>query len=695
MDTRVVPFGPTAIMEPTTSASAVTAPHTPLETLAVSLLERRTLTDALAHAIDRGDVAQAAELAPCWSAQAAQLASRWGAVSTSGGVAPGVVALLRELAAEAGQRDAALQATLASQGFARVDEWLAARSFDAAAVARSLTGLEDFALDRDVVLLCGPRAGDALDALIGAGATRVLWLDPGDVIPPTREGVTVLTATELTELEQRTWQLPVPPPHAVRAVESPGYDRERADAAGRRIVEVLRLRVLFQDFARRYGVDLSLRAVRNAPRVAAVPSASRLDGVLKGVPAVIVAAGPSLEKNLAQLKELQGRVAVLGMNQTLKAMRRAGVKPDVVLAGDWGNLVPHFEGVARDEIGALGLATVVTPELFDVPAGAHFTFAASPWIEHWLFDAMGEDATVLSRGSVSFALFELALRMGCDPIVFVGLDLALDGDKYYAESVADGAGRMERYDDGTVSMRGMSDVKMKLAASGQEQDLRDILEARVRTAEIPGWHGGTVQTTPDLHVQLVGLKEHLREARGRARVINATEGGAFIEGMEHMPLREALAAVAEAPAREPDALRRTVQDALGAAGPERREKLLKALRDTRTALPRIAEIAEVCDKLLARHGDRARNRAEYQRARSRWVQHRTAIDHLVSLDASFVSQDATLRRDATMRTLLEAERKVYRAVKGSAKRFIEGIDRALDEAERKARPQLRLVQGGR
>ena len=39
-------------------------------------------------------------------------------------------------------------------------------------------------------------------ALTQDADTRVLWLDPADVIPPTREGVTVLTATELTEIEQ-------------------------------------------------------------------------------------------------------------------------------------------------------------------------------------------------------------------------------------------------------------------------------------------------------------------------------------------------------------------------------------------------------------------------------------------------------------------------------------------------------------
>ena len=53
------------------------------------------------------------------------------------------------------------------------------------------------------------------------------------------------------------------------------------------------------------------------------------------------------------------------------------------------------------------------------------TLSANSAIDNWIFDGIGEDAGAPGGGSVATSTFSLALRWGCDPIVFIGLAILL------------------------------------------------------------------------------------------------------------------------------------------------------------------------------------------------------------------------------------------------------------------------------
>jgi hypothetical protein len=265
---------------------------------------------------------------------------------------------------------------------------------------------------------------------------------------------------------------------------------------------------------------------------------------LAGRTAVVVSAGPSLDKNIAQLKELSGRAVIIAINQTVAGLRRAGVRADLVVAVDPLNVSYHFEGCAPGEIGTLFLGASVDPSLFRVPCDQIVNFSPSPLVEQWIYDFLGEDAAVGSGGTVSTGAIKLAAWLGCRTIISVGRDLALAGEKYYAESSADGGQDVTLTGDGQKISFGSYTRKLRLAdGGGDAKAVQALLESQVYDLrQVRGFHGGMVTTT---NLFLHELEQLRRTVAGlpEIRFINATEGGAYLEGMEHMSLREAAALV--------------------------------------------------------------------------------------------------------------------------------------------------------
>ena len=505
-------------------------PHPGLA-LAEALARRAALADELWPALTRRELSRVRQLSDAVTATASEI-SEW---SLRFQAAPGgperreMEELLGRLVARADAADQRVRAALVGDGWQSLADWMAACGASPSTLAEELLA-EPWDRERDLLVLVGGAEPAVAQALVEEGQRRVMWLSDGGAAP---EGV--VGHRELEGLDAACWHLGWPYPDHFR-LRQLGPCRVPFEAVTKRLTETLGIIQSFTRGVQDLGPKLLKRCTANAPLLAKHPSAARLVKVLEGVPAIIVSAGPSLDKNLHLLHALKGRALIIAINQTVKALRRAGVQPDVVMACDHQNLSYHFEGVVPGEIPFLGLGASVNPALFELPAGAIFTFASSPIVENWLFELCGESAALRAGGTVSVSALHLAVGMGCSPIVFIGQDLALAGTKYYAEGAADGTTQLIQNSDGTVSVTGES--KVRLADPGDEEKyLRSIREARFGLVEVPGYYGGTVETTASMRAQIVAMRAHLRDLKGKAEFVNATEGGAFLEGMEHRSLQ--------------------------------------------------------------------------------------------------------------------------------------------------------------
>jgi hypothetical protein len=265
----------------------------------------------------------------------------------------------------------------------------------------------------------------------------------------------------------------------------------------------------------------------NIPALARVPSIAALDDAFVGVPMVIAAPGPSLARNVEQLRALRGRAVITAFSHSLRPLLAAGVTPDLVITVDPQDVRYHFAGCDVSQSFLLNGATA-HPSLFDLPARGCFSLSANSALERWLFDGLGEDASVASGGSVATCAYSLALRWRCDPIVFVGLDLSFPGGAYYIASSHDGNAHAE-IRDGVMRVAGWSDGFAAMKRCGGPS------AATERVIELPGWGGGTVPSGfmfGMFHRWFVERTRHV----GSTTVYNCTEGGAFIEGMRHTAL---------------------------------------------------------------------------------------------------------------------------------------------------------------
>jgi hypothetical protein len=224
----------------------------------------------------------------------------------------------------------------------------------------------------------------------------------------------------------------------------------------------------------------------------------------RGLPAVVIAGGPSLGKNGIQLRKASNRAVLFSVDTALRYLDFCGVKPDFAVSMDFTHNASHyFDGAAGPETFLLVDPEVHPRVVREYPGPVTFCDIEHKAICEWLRECVG-DFGVLPKGiSVSHTAFSAALYAGCDPIVFVGQDLAYSQNRSHVSGATHGV----------------------LVENG-EKDIR-----------VPGWFG-PVRTSNSLKVFLDHFEEWI--ASLDRRVINATEGGAQIRGAEHMPLREAI-----------------------------------------------------------------------------------------------------------------------------------------------------------
>lgn len=279
-----------------------------------------------------------------------------------------------------------------------------------------------------------------------------------------------------------------------------------------------------------FGSLFARQGIANLPALAAHPSASALVGAFAGGAAVLVSPGPSLDRNVHELRGLAGRVAIVAVSHALHALHRAGVSPDVVIATDSQDLRYHFEGVPLGDV-TLVLGAAVHPELFALPARAVITVGANTVIDAWLYEALEPYLEVPSGGSVATTAFSLARLWGFSCIALVGQDLAFSGGRFYAASSVDGDARVESDAHGAGVVVGGS-AGLDRVADGREG------ARRLDLVEVPGYRGGAVSTSRAFAVARQWFGDEARRVGHECVLYNCTEGGARIDGMVELPLSE-------------------------------------------------------------------------------------------------------------------------------------------------------------
>jgi hypothetical protein len=377
-----------------------------------------------------------------------------------------------------------------------------------------------------------------------------------------------------------------------------------------------------------------------------------------GYPAIVVAAGPSLARNIDQLVELQHRAVIIAVQTVFKTLLARGVRPHFVTSLDYHEIsAQYFHGLDRVDGTILVAEPKANWHVLDTFRGRTHVLHA-PLADDLLREAAPRRAALKAGSTVAHLCFYLAQHLACDPILFIGQDLSYSEGLYYP------AGMPIEQIWGPELGR-FQTIEMK--------QWERIARARRMLRKVRDIHGREAYTDDQMFTYAEQFQADFLTCR--ARVIHAGGGGMMLRGMEIRTLRDAAAEFCTRPlpadlfapgaALEPATRLREASASLERRIEEIRELKQIATR-TRGLLTRLVELVDRPDEF-----NRIIVRIDEIRVR---IQRHEQAHRLVS----YVSQLAELRRYHADRRLGDDDVEPPRTARIRLKRDIEYVDAFLD-----------------
>lgn len=219
------------------------------------------------------------------------------------------------------------------------------------------------------------------------------------------------------------------------------------------------------------------------------------------VPAIIVAAGPSLDKNIEDLKLAKGKAFIIAVDTAMKYLNKYNIEPDIVVTIDPNKFPGHFCDTDKVPIFC---KLESNPAILDNYKGRKIFFNLEGYTKE-LYEKLGKDSGNLNTGgSVATGAFAICVEFGFNYIIMIGQDLA--------------------YSNGATHAGG---VKVDVSNCGSAQEtVEDI-------------YGNSITTRHDWYEYLTWFNDAV-EFYKSGEVIDATEGGAKIKNTKIMTLKDAI-----------------------------------------------------------------------------------------------------------------------------------------------------------
>ncbi|MDC0444590.1 DUF115 domain-containing protein [Alphaproteobacteria bacterium] len=366
--------------------------------------------------------------------------------------------------------------------------------------------------DNDLVIIVHSVSDNLAEALALRGQKHiVLYSDPKikcDLEKPLFKEAIVLEAQNLRELKAKIAQIRSRARVITKIYCDPDHEQiaqaredvEEAIRAGRNDAQI---NVNTQAFR---GKAWATNILKNMPKMAETYNFCNMK-VHGTSHAVIVAPGPSLEKNIDQLRKIQHRVFILAPLRSLPLLNRNGITPDLVVQVDalTEDDAKFFSKNKPQNVKNIFVEGYVNPLFFDLPAEKII------WCLHYEFDQLhalfNSEANKNIGPSVAIYCTQICLTLGIKNICLIGQDLAISDEKMYA--------------------------------SGATDNLKSICEKDQFVHSVEGFWGGHVKTRSDYKFyieQFSQLASDINASGQDVKFFNATEGGAFIDGFSHVKL---------------------------------------------------------------------------------------------------------------------------------------------------------------
>ncbi|MEE1305123.1 MAG: 6-hydroxymethylpterin diphosphokinase MptE-like protein [Agathobacter sp.] len=234
------------------------------------------------------------------------------------------------------------------------------------------------------------------------------------------------------------------------------------------------------------------------------------DSNVSEYPAILISAGPSLDKCVDTLKKVQGKVFMIAVDSALRTLERYGIRPHLTIAVDSEKRTDRFDKIPNLINVPMLLEITCNPDLVVKHKGKRFYFSTAVYYYRTLLKMVGkEDRLLTTGGSVANNAFSFLVGVGFKKIILVGQDLGYPKGKIHAEAT---------YDDDA------------------ENDI-GVIENEL--FEVEGNDGNVVLTESNMDVYRKWFETEIFRIKDIS-VYNTSENGAKINGAKVMSLENAL-----------------------------------------------------------------------------------------------------------------------------------------------------------
>jgi hypothetical protein len=246
--------------------------------------------------------------------------------------------------------------------------------------------------------------------------------------------------------------------------------------------------------------------VKNLKHIVKSRIINEFKNTFERVPAIVVSAGPSLEKNINLLKEVKDKFIIISGGRTVKPLEKAGVIPDFVAVIDAGEASYKVIENSLECMAPLVFCEVTNHDVVDQYKGKKIFFQEGYHLANVTPELLGKKVdAIFQGGSVAHTCTSFAQYIGCNPIIFIGQDFAYTNNKKHAD-IASIIPNNEHSEDGIL--------------------VKDIFGELIPTSRI-------------FNNYRRYMERFIKKASENT-FINSTEGGANIEGTIVMDLKEVI-----------------------------------------------------------------------------------------------------------------------------------------------------------
>lgn len=283
------------------------------------------------------------------------------------------------------------------------------------------------------------------------------------------------------------------------------------------------------ELARRHSISLATRnalqkrgnqfvanILENVPHILLSSGIQGLKGLSQGMVAALVAAGPSLEKNVRHLQRIKNRGVIIAADTALGYLLACDIIPDFVVSADpQETTYLKFDGVDIPRTICLVFHPAANHQIVKRFPGPKCVMDCSMPVYQWLSRHWATKGSLERETMCQVHIgFNLAEWLGCEKIILVGQDLSYTDQGMHVK----GGSYIPDPDIPIVVSRGRPVKDMfgqPVLTDPTFLNYKTILEKKI--ADFPGW------------------------------VVNATEGGLRIQGAELCRLIDVIAEWCQGP----------------------------------------------------------------------------------------------------------------------------------------------------